>query len=260
MEQGHTEEGEDKTKQTPVSGRIYVIGDIHGCETESTGMIDFLRYSEDIGRGDTVVFIGDYIDRGPNAFGVVDQILQFRETTTAAVRCLKGNHEEMFLSYLGFEGMGGEAFLINGGDLTLESYRINPRFQGKAAADLMPAEHLQFFQNLERIVELEHAICVHAGLHPLYAIEEQRDEDVYWIRDEFIANVHHFDKVVVFGHTPFQDILIDLPYKIGIDTGLVYGNALTCIELGSEQVFQLASGGDGVECFSFTDKLQFQPV
>ena len=83
---------------------------------------------------------------------------------------------------------------------------------------------------------------------------------MYWIRDEFIANVHHFDKVVVFGHTPFQDLLIDLPYKIGIDTGLVYGNALTCIELNSEQVFQLASGGDGVECFSFTDKMQFQPV
>ena len=88
---------------------------------------------------------------------------------------------------------------------------------------------------------------MHAGLNPLRDLTAQNDNDVYWIRDEFLNNVHSFMKTVVFGHTPHQEIFIDMPFKIGIDTGLVFGNKLTCLELKSGLVFQVRRQADKAE-------------
>src|SRR6185295_17593571 len=82
-------------------------------------------------------------------------------------------------------------------------------------------------------------VFVHAGISPLHSLEEQREEDLLWIRDEFIRNRHRLAKTVIFGHTPQREVLWHLPYKIGLDTGCVYGNKLSCLDLTSGVLLQV---------------------
>ncbi len=106
----------DKKKR---SGRLFAVGDIHGCPEE----LDAILKAISPRKGDTVVFVGDYVDRGPASRDVVDLILELQKGP-AEVVTLKGNHEDMMLSYLGFEGHYGESFLFNGGAATLDSYGV----------------------------------------------------------------------------------------------------------------------------------------
>ncbi len=96
-------------------------------------------------------------------------------------------------------------------------------------------------------------LFVHAGVMPARQLEEQSVEDLLWIRQEFIFSPHELGQTVLFGHTPMREVMVDLPYKIGIDTGLVYGNKLTCIELIEGTLFQVARGSRQVRTSKFED-------
>jgi serine/threonine protein phosphatase 1 len=85
-------------------------------------------------------------------------------------------------------------------------------------------------------------LCVHAGIHPNKPLDQQLEEEMLWIRDEFILNRHSLPFTVLFGHTPQEKVLFHLPYKVGLDTGLVYGNLLSCLELKEKTLFQIARG------------------
>jgi serine/threonine protein phosphatase 1 len=98
------------------------------------------------------------------------------------------------------------------------------------STDLFPKEHLDFFNSLELFYETDNYIFVHAGLREGVPLAEQRSEDLLWIRSRFIKTGYDYGKKIVFGHTPLPDPLVK-PNKIGIDTGAVYGNRLTCVEL-----------------------------
>lgn len=203
--------------------RIYAIGDIHGCTTRLEALIARLDIDA---RHDRLIFIGDYIDRGPDPKGVVDRILDLRERLDHVI-CVLGNHEQMFLNYY-LEHRDAELFLDNGGSSTLLSYgfqrsRQDPSFQ-------VPDRHLRFYQSLLPYYETADHIFVHAGLRPGIPLPEQDLDDLIWRRFEFIRSTHNFGKRVVFGHTPFSVPLVE-PNKIGIDTGAVYGGPLTCLEL-----------------------------
>ena len=215
------------------SERTFVIGDIHGCVEEVERMLEAIAP----GSSDTLCFLGDYIDRGPSSRQVVDCLLRAKE---AGPRCifLKGNHEDMFLSYLGLAGNYGEAFLANGGARTLASYGLSGMIGAEAALNLPPA-HLEFFEGLQLQAQLGEFLCVHAGVHPQRPLDAQLDEDLLWIRDEFLFARHPFPLTVLFGHTPHREVLIDLPFKLGLDTGLVYGNKLSCLELASKELIQI---------------------
>jgi serine/threonine protein phosphatase 1 len=210
-----------------------VIGDLHGCLNELNVLLNFIRPGGD----DHVCFLGDYVDRGPDSRGVVDRLIRLRDEGT---RCtfLKGNHEDMFLAYLGHAGHFGDAFLLNGGGRTLASYGIltAPR---KGTEVRIPREHERFLLALERESRLGEFFCVHAGLRPTRALEDQTDEDRFWIREEFITVPHRFPFTILFGHTPQREVFLDLPYKIGLDTGLVYGNKLSCLELKARRLLQV---------------------
>jgi len=221
--------------------RTFVIGDIHGCVEEIDRLIDALAPSV----SDTMVFLGDYIDRGPSPKGVVDRLLRLQHE---GPRCafLKGNHEDMFLAFLGCQGAHGEAFLSNGGGATLRSYGLEGRF-GELSVDRLPEAHLEFFRGLQMRRIHGEFLCVHAGLAPERSLEEQRDEDMLWIRDEFICHPHPFPYTVLFGHSPRREVLLDLPYKIGLDTGVVYWNKLSCLELESKLLFQIGRAARQVE-------------
>lgn len=231
---------------TDASGeRLYIVGDIHGCYDETRSLVRFVEEGEGLTQNDIVVFLGDYIDRGPKSRDVIELMLEF-QSKFPNTKFMKGNHEDMLMDFLGFGGRLGQAFLYNGGLETIQSYGISVFASPEEMAGAIPPEHLAFFSGLHSILRIEKFICAHAGLNPLRDLESQNDGDVLWIRDEFISNVHSFNATIVFGHTPYRDILLHLPYKVGIDTGLVFGNKLTCLELRSGKLFQIAKGESSV--------------
>jgi serine/threonine protein phosphatase 1 len=217
-------------------GRLFAIGDIHGCVDELATMLKAIAPV----RGDTVVFVGDYVDRGPCARAVLDLMLEL-ETGEAEYVFLKGNHEDMMLGFLGLEGHYAESFLMNGGAQTLESYGITEETLDCVPTQ-MPERHVSFLKNLATSYLRPPYLFVHAGVLPTRTLEEQSVEDMLWIRQEFIFHPHQLDSIVVFGHTPMRSVLVDLPSKMGIDTGLVYGGKLSCVEFVEGVLYQVARG------------------
>lgn len=223
-------------KKAPAEPRLFAIGDIHGCVDELAVMLAAIAPVA----GDTVVFVGDYIDRGPASREVVDLLLEFQDGPANAV-FLKGNHEDMLLSFMGLPGRYGESFIFNGGVPTLESYGIGEA-DLDATRERIPPRHLKFFSALQHSYLRPPFLFVHAGVKPGIPLEEQNDEDLLWIRQDFIFYPHQLDTTVVFGHTPMRTVMVDLPFKLGIDTGLVYGGKLSCVELTEGLVYQLGRG------------------
>ncbi|MGB9441484.1 MAG: metallophosphoesterase family protein [Desulfobacterales bacterium] len=204
--------------------KIFAIGDIHGCYDRLKTLmgkipIDYSR--------DTLVFIGDYIDRGPHPFEVVDYLIKLKNRFPDVI-FLKGNHEDMLDKFL--NGADRYTYLLNGGQQTLDSYLIKPVQADQSEFFPIPPEHMEFFKSLRLFYETEEFIFVHAGLRPRVPLESQNTEDLLWIRNKFVSSKYDFGKRVIFGHTPLKKPLVE-PNKIGIDTGAVYGNALTCVQL-----------------------------
>lgn len=220
---------------------LYAIGDIHG----RLDKLDALLAALPLGPGDRLVFLGDYVDRGPASAGVVDRLIE----TADAYPCtfLLGNHESMFLDYLGWRGpsyFGSDVFLANGGDATLASYGFGP----DPETVRLPEKHAAFFRAL-RLHYAEGAyVFVHAGLGKTlaragdveWALRHARVEELLWDRTHTEAQ-HDLEVTVVYGHTPRPDFQVrwNLPYSIGIDTGAVYGGPLTAIRLPDETLFQV---------------------
>jgi len=219
--------------------RTFVIGDIHGCLDELVYLLEALPLEAP----DRLIFLGDYIDRGPNSKEVVSYLIHRQQTRSEDMVFLKGNHEDMFLSYLGLPGKYGDMFLYNGGGATLASYGIPSRNQtSREVLSLIPQAHIKFLQGLKSFYLAKPFLCVHAGIHPNKPFDQQVEEEMLWIRDEFILNRHALPYTVLFGHTPQEKVLFHLPYKVGLDTGLVYGNMLTCLELDEKVLFQIGRG------------------
>lgn len=216
--------------------RTFVVGDIHGCVDELKQLLDAIQ----VDPSDTVCFLGDYVDRGPNSKAVIDCLLKLQATAAQCI-FLKGNHEAMFLGYVGYPGMYGEAFLWNGGAATLASYGIEG-LKGRAAAERLPPAHREFFLGLRSTVCLGEFLCVHAGVRPTVPLDAQNEEDLLWIREDFIEAEHAFPYTVLYGHTPFRDVRLHLPFKVGLDTGVVYGNRLSCLELEEKALVQIERG------------------
>jgi serine/threonine protein phosphatase 1 len=208
-----------------------VIGDIHGC---SQALAELLALVED--RSESFVFLGDYIDRGPDSKGVIDLILAFRKRHPQTI-VLMGNHEMMLLDYL--QGHDENFFLNAGGAETLVSYGLSPDATPEIVQAQLPPEHLTFLNNLPILWEDQHGIYVHAGLEPGVHLSRQVAACCLWIRDDFIRSLHRFEKPVIFGHTVFKKPLVQRN-KIGIDTGAVYGGRLTALLLPQKEFVSVA--------------------
>jgi serine/threonine protein phosphatase 1 len=219
-------------------GRLFAIGDIHGCP----GELGALLHGLPLEAGDTVCFVGDYIDRGRDSKGVVDLLLQVRTRADVHWVFLKGNHEDMCLAFLGRSGSWGESWMGNGGAAAVRSYGVDARSEPAVVEGAMPEEHLAFFAGLERSFRWGGYLFVHAGIRPGVPWDQQTDEDLFWIREEFVLHPHGLPETVVFGHTPTRAPFVQLPYKVGIDTGLVYGGALTALELPDLVLHQVSAG------------------
>jgi len=208
---------------TERSERLLAIGDIHGCLDQLKTLIALVKPTVD----DQVVFLGDYVDRGPDSFGVIDYLIEFAKSLPATV-FLRGNHEQMFTDYLA--GHEPTTFLMNGGLKTLSSYQSNGEWP-------IPLPHRTFLEALHNVVETEAHIFVHAGLRPGVPLTEQDIIDLLWIRREFVTSDYDWGKTVVYGHTPLKAPLLT-GARLGLDTGCVYGRQLTCCDVRTRQIWQ----------------------
>ena len=212
--------------------RIFAIGDIHGCLDKLNRLLELLPYKPE---RDTLVFIGDYIGRGRQSRQVVERISQLRKENPQVIT-LMGNHELMLFEYnrLGDRNLL-EVMRSNGVEATMASYGRN-NVADLRSLSFLPAAHRDFLENLLPVWQTDQYIFVHAGILPDRPLAEQDRDTFCWVRDLFVNKEHDFGKRVIFGHTPFATPLVT-PTKIGIDTGAVYGNLLTAVELPSGRFF-----------------------
>lgn len=204
-------------------GRLLAVGDIHGCLRQLTALLDQVAPRA----ADQVVFLGDYVDRGPDSAGVINFLIDFAKSFPATV-FLRGNHEEMFTDYL--EDRDPSLFLINGGMKTLASYQASGQWP-------IPPSHRAFIAALRSYYETDDFIFVHAGLRPGIPLAEQNPRDLAWIRREFISSDYDWNKPVVYGHTPLAEPLLGKK-RLGLDTGCVYGHQLTCCDVRTRRIWQ----------------------
>jgi serine/threonine protein phosphatase 1 len=210
-------------------GPVFAIADVHGCDEELRALLQQLPLRRD----SLVVFLGDYIDRGPNSKGVVDTVLELMDY--CRVVCLLGNHELMLREFLdGSDPRRVARFIYNGGGATLASY------SNEDGAFNIPPDHLEFFQKLA-YYHVEGDYCfVHAGL-PVEVDQidlKLHGEEMVWMRRRPGAPEPHFDKIVVHGHTPLPDVEI-APRRINLDTSCVYGHRLTAMEVHSREMWRV---------------------
>lgn len=214
--------------------KTFVFGDIHGCRKQFAELMD--KINPDPVR-DTLVFLGDYIDRGPDSKGVVDELKSLRLTFKKMI-ALKGNHEDAFLNYLA--GREREFFLTIGGRQTLKSYGVVDQQQA-IDKTCIPTDHLDFFNNLLPYWEDDKYIYVHAGLQPGVHLSQQSSHWLLWSDgNQMLEQDYDFGKCVVFGHTVQNDPLIR-PNRIAVDSGAVFGGRLTCVVLPDEEVVSVKS-------------------
>jgi serine/threonine protein phosphatase 1 len=233
----------NRRRRVPEGVRIYAIGDIHGRADLLEQILD--RIDADLAsnpaRTGIEVFLGDYIDRGPASREVLD-LLVMRDRSLRSV-FLKGNHESFLTNFLSDPSVL-EHWQYNGGLETLMSYGITPSINANAATQAqladalgqaLPECHRQFIGKLEPSFTCGDYFFVHAGVRPGIPLTKQREEDLLWIRQDFLLCEEDFGKIVVHGHTPVPrpDVL---PNRINIDTAAFATGQLSCLVLEDDKV------------------------
>jgi serine/threonine protein phosphatase 1 len=225
---------------TPAGSLIYVIGDIHGRADLLGRLIEILRTDSEEQAPQhrpILMFLGDYVDRGPTSRQVLDALIKLRSDPWFKVFALCGNHDQFFLDFLERPQLGA-TWMNYGGGATLSSYGVSPprttdeEGWGAAAAafaEAVPASHLEFLKNTSLYSTFGDYIFAHAGVRPEVELAAQKMHDLTSIRGPFLASADPAPgHVVVFGHTPYETPLIH-PHKIGVDTGACVTGVLTAL-------------------------------
>lgn len=223
--------------------RIYAVGDIHGRSDLLKKV--FARIDADLQESPALepveVFLGDYVDRGQDSAGVLDLLIA--RTKTHELHCLKGNHEVSLLEFLEKPRIF-ELWAPYGALATLASYGVKaalsraPGEEKALARDLfqaMPESHRQFLAELELTYSAGDYFFVHAGVRPGVPLACQVEDDLLWIREEFLLHEGRFEKIIVHGHTPVKEPQVR-PNRINIDTGAYATGRLTCLRLERDKI------------------------
>jgi serine/threonine protein phosphatase 1 len=230
----------------PKGLRLYAVGDIHGrldlLDRLHARILDDLKTTREARA--RIIYLGDYVDRGPDSAAVIDRLLE-RPLGDVETVCLKGNHEAMMLDFLARPEIGAKWFAI-GAAATVASYGLPWRGGielSRTASELaehLPDRHRAFLESLEMQHRSGDFLFVHAGIRPGRPLDRQMDDDLLWIRQPFLDSRADHGMVVVHGHTP-----VDRPdersNRIGIDTGAVFTDVLTCLVLEGETRRYLAT-------------------
>ncbi|MCK1344455.1 MULTISPECIES: metallophosphoesterase family protein [unclassified Bradyrhizobium] len=199
--------------------KTYAIGDIHGCLDQLERLVELCERDAGEGRS-KLVFLGDYIDRGPDSRGVIEFLMDLQRWSHDEIICLRGNHEDLLLAAL--EGEDAESvWHENGAATTLASYKAS-------TSNDIPFKHIEWIRSLSLFHDDGMRFFVHAGVHPDWPLDQQRRRDLLWIREPFLSSNKTFGRLIVHGHTPIPS---GNPHqrtnRLNIDTGAVYGRALT---------------------------------
>ncbi|MBP7222340.1 MAG: serine/threonine protein phosphatase [Sedimentibacter sp.] len=207
----------------------FVIGDVHGNYEELMDLLDKINPNL---RQDKLIYLGDYIDRGPQSYKVIRFLIDLQNKYGKEhVVLLRGNHEDMAIENIEH----GRIDCFNGYDITFMDFiKNNDSIEN----------YYEFFKGLPLYYEDESFIYVHGGIKPGIAMEKQDDYDLLWIREEFFESSLTFIKPVIFGHTPTINIIGTFsPFikkdRIGIDTGIVYGGRLTALEIHDGKIVNI---------------------
>jgi serine/threonine protein phosphatase 1 len=227
--------------KVPDGTLVYAVGDVHGRADLLEKMhAAILKDSLDVpAERKVVVYLGDYVDRGPGSKKVVDILLERPLAGFERVH-LMGNHEAFLIEFLN-DLEAGPGWFFNGGLATLSSYGVKIGKHDELSYDVlqrvqeefrerMPEEHRDFYKNLEFSRTEGDFFFVHAGIRPGVALDNQTDEDMLWIREEFLGSEEDYGKVIVHGHTITWEPEVR-PNRIGIDTGAFATGRLTCLAL-----------------------------
>ncbi len=227
----------------PEGVRIYAIGDVHGRADlldRKLSLIDAHIAAHPVARP-IFLFVGDYIDRGPASREVLDLLINCEKGREMIF--LRGNHDVFILNFIENPALLSDWSKI-GGLETLMSYGVQPSLNAdaitqkelaKALDAALPEEHRKFLLGLDTCFPCGSYFFVHAGVRPGIALADQREEDMLWIRDEFLLHEEDFGKIVVHGHTPVREIDIRTN-RINIDTGAYVTGRLSCVMLEADRV------------------------
>ena len=228
---------------TPAGVALFAIGDIHGRIDLLEPLLDVIGDEAAERTRTIVVGLGDYVDRGQDSRAVVDRLLDLAARPGIETCFLRGNHDQILLDFLADPSLGPYWRQVGGGE-TLFSYGVEPPATRKhmeewgaareAFAANMPERHLTFFQDLRFSFTWGDYFFAHAGAQPGTPLEEQSQLDLMWIRQPFLDDERRFDRIVVHGHTPAEEVHAD-DRRIGLDTGAYMTGVLTACRFEGEE-------------------------
>jgi serine/threonine protein phosphatase 1 len=210
--------------------RTIAIGDVHGCSAALAAVLEAVRPCAD----DTVVMLGDYIDRGPDSRGVIEQLLALGKQCNLVP--LLGNHEVLLLAIT--EGLAPLGFWLDacGGDATVASY--------EGALTNIPQSHLDFLRGCRRHYETDQHVFLHANYVPALPLESQPDDVLFWLHLAQIPPPHISGKRAFVGHTPQRSgRILDAGHIVCIDTFCCGDGYLTAMDVDSGEIWQAEKGG-----------------
>lgn len=244
-------QSEDGAAAVPPHTRAYAVGDCHGClatlrELRAAIAADSARADAEGPRAQrrVVVYLGDYVDRGPDSRGVIDLLIGEPLADFETIHIL-GNHEALMRGFLDGEDVAS-VWMMNGGTETMRSYGLDvaamggpsPRGDAPALRDafaaVVPEAHRTFLDGLALSHVEGDYFFAHAGIRPGVPLERQGEDDLLWIREPFLRSTADHGKVVVHGHSAARDPEVRVN-RIGIDTGACYGGKLTALVLEDDR-------------------------
>lgn len=241
--------GPDTLPQPILDERLYVVGDVHGCDQlleQLLGVIDKDFYAEPTERAVRLVFVGDYVDRGERSRQVLDRLIELCRDPKLQVSCLKGNHEELLLGFL-FDPVKHAGWLDHGGLETLASYGVPAPLRRRRERDFSGlaedlgqrlGAHKAFLESLSLCFSLGNVFVSHAGVSPDRPLSGQQPDALLWGDDRFLKLGGPPEHVVVHGHWAGDSVDWGVN-RVCIDTGAYLSRQLTALRIDAETGYRV---------------------
>lgn len=223
---------------------VFAVGDVHGrLDLVQDAERKILARAAETEKLRLVIYLGDYVDRGPDSRRVLDHLMTPLPHPFQRI-CICGNHDDAFFQFVTSKKFD-RRWLEFGGDATLRSYGIDSNYILQTSPDgaelrrlvktEIPPAHLMFLKNAPTAIRCGRYLFVHAGVMPGLPLEEQDDMDLMWMREPFLSSGPEMDVTVVHGHTATQDVVFG-PGRIGVDTGAYMTNKLSVLHIENQRL------------------------